>query len=144
MALPVLLVSTEGSYISILEQILIDLNFQVRRIRGDSGLLKQGPLQEAVFVLWDIDFYSSGELDSLEELYRTYPQLPVVVMTGLEDEAFQGKLLKVGNVVGVIAKPFGKVEFYRAVIQVLQRLLEGKRCDQGPGTKGTWDKAYFR
>jgi CheY-like chemotaxis protein len=119
----VLVIDDEPSIRGVCRDILESVGHQVREAsNGDQGI-RAHRQQAADLVLCDIFMPEKEGLETIQELRRDFPALPVVVMTGAVRRSSHD-VLAVALMVGAtaaLAKPFTTAQLLRIVKTVLRK-----------------------
>ena len=103
---------------SAIKNVLETFNFEVVLEAGGSAELFRGLSQKAAdLVLLDVFFPSENGLDILARLKKTYPQVKVLMVTGLRQETILSEAQRLGAD-GVLYKPFDTDELLAAIRRI--------------------------
>ena len=98
-----------------IKNVLETFNFKVVLEAGGSAELFQGLNKvQADLVLLDVFFPSENGLDSLAQLKKRFPQIKVLMVTGLRQETILSEAQRLGAD-GVLYKPFDTDELLASI-----------------------------
>jgi len=119
MAEPNILIVDDDAFMRVsIRDALADHPYQVREASDGEEALLQVQQQVPDLVILDLFMPHRSGLDTLQELRRLYPRLPVLVVTSFDTDAVSEDAYEKGAT-GFIGKPFHPVEMASAV----QRLV---------------------
>ncbi len=108
------------------EQAMKEPSSQVEFVIHTAGTLAEGleclKNHSSDLVLLDLGLPDSGGLKTVDKLHQAYPQIPVMVLTGLADEEAGVEAIKRGAI-DYITKPF-KPEGLRTRIGIVLQIIE--------------------
>ena len=103
---------------SAIKNVLETFTFEVVLEAGGSAELFKGLGEKAAdLVLLDVFFPSENGLDILARLKKTYPQVKVLMVTGLRQETILSEAQRLGAD-GVLYKPFDTDELLAAIRRI--------------------------
>jgi CheY-like chemotaxis protein len=110
----VLVVDDDPNVGAMLRDLLTTLGYVVKNaVRGAEALLLV-PVFEPDVVLLDLQMPGMSGIEVLDHLRRDYPSLPVIIVTGNEDEELARRTMR-GGAFDYVSKPF--------TVEVLDRVV---------------------
>jgi len=110
----VLVVDDDPNVGAMLRDLLTTLGYVVKNaVRGAEALLLV-PVFEPNVVLLDLQMPGMSGIEVLDRLRRDYPSLPVIIVTGNEDEELARRTMR-GGAFDYVSKPF--------TVEVLDRVV---------------------
>jgi len=122
----VLIVDDDPVVLNSLKQGLQRYRETFSAVTADGGKkgLKQLRVKPVSLVVTDLKMPDMDGFDLLGRVMESYPDIPVIIMTGYDTPEMK-RLAKQGGAVGYIAKPFLVEELARKIITVLRKESEG-------------------
>jgi DNA-binding response OmpR family regulator len=119
----ILLVEDEIEVLDTITEYLEREGYAVTRAVDGDEALQRVENERPDLVLLDVGLPGLGGLDVLQRLRRDHPRVPVVMLTGLNDEAQARRTLQMGAV-DYIGKPFDLGHLSRVVLAALGRTFD--------------------
>jgi DNA-binding response OmpR family regulator len=119
----ILLVEDEIEVLDTITEYLEREGYAVTRAVDGDEALRRVENERPDLVLLDVGLPGLGGLDVLQRLRRDHPRVPVVMLTGLNDEAQARRTLQMGAV-DYIGKPFDLGHLSRVVLAALGRTFD--------------------
>lgn len=110
----VLVVDDDPNVSTTLRDLLVELGYVVKNAVRGTEALQLVPVFEPDVVLLDLQMPGMSGVDVLDHLHRDDPALPVIIVTGNEDEEVARRTLR-GGAFDYVSKPF--------TIEVLARVV---------------------
>ena len=101
----VLVVDDDPSVGAMLRDLLIELGYVVKHAGGGAEALQLVPVFEPHVVLLDLLMPEMSGVEVLDHLRRDYPTVPVIMVTGNDDEEVARRALEAGAF-DYVCKPF--------------------------------------
>jgi DNA-binding response OmpR family regulator len=119
----ILLVEDEIEILDAITEYLEREGYAVTRAVDGEEALRRVENERPDLVLLDVGLPGLSGLDVLQRLRENYPRVPVVMLTGLNDEAQARRMLQMGAV-DYIRKPFDLGHLSRVVLAAIGQTFD--------------------
>jgi len=126
----ILVVDDEREILDMLTDHLEDEGYVVSQAVDGEQALEGVRSEPPDLVLLDITMPGVNGLEVLRRLRRDHPKIPVVMITGIEDEALARSTLKMGAF-DYLQKPFDPYRLSRLVLAAMGAAFDSRRAEPG-------------
>ena len=119
----ILLVEDEIEVLDAITELLEREGYAVTRAVDGEEALRRVETERPDLVLLDVGLPGLGGLDVLRRLREDHPRVPVVMLTGLNDEAQARRTLQMGAI-DYIRKPFDLGHLNRVVLAAIGKTFD--------------------
>jgi DNA-binding response OmpR family regulator len=126
----ILVVDDEREILDLLTDHLEDEGYAVSQAVDGEQALEGARREPPDLVLLDITIPGVNGLEVLRRLRRDHPRIPVIMITGIEDEALARSTLKMGAF-DYVQKPFDPYRLSALVLAAIGAAFDSRREDPG-------------
>jgi DNA-binding response OmpR family regulator len=126
----ILVVDDEREILDLLTDHLEDEGYAVSQAVDGEQALEGARREPPDLVLLDITIPGVNGLEVLRRLRRDHPKIPVIMITGIEDEALARSTLKMGAF-DYVQKPFDPYRLSALVLAAIGAAFDSRREDPG-------------
>lgn len=116
----ILVVDDDPKSRNILERLLTLTDYEVEIVKSSEEAVKRLKRSEFNLVLTDLDMPGMDGLALLSHVKSQYPDVPVIVVTGLVSEESRNEALEVGAV-GLLSKPYTRDQLLAIISEFLTK-----------------------
>ena len=116
----ILVVDDDPKSRNILERLLTLTDYEVEIVKSGEEAVKRLKRSEFNLVLTDLDMPGMDGLELLSHVKSQYPDVPVIVVTGLVSEESRNEALEVGAV-GLLSKPYTRDQLLAIISEFLTK-----------------------